>query len=86
MKLTELEIHASPITNTIYAGKMNKSKNEWLTEREDVTDKVHAAVVEWFSNEIIVRKNKDANFGYYLKDGRALKVTAEIIDIKTKEE
>lgn len=79
MKLTDLEIHASPITNTIYAGKMNKTKSEWLQEREDVTDKVQSAISEWFTNEIL-KGNTNANFGYYLKDGRAITVTAEIIN------
>lgn len=79
MKLQDLEIHASPITNNIYAGKMNKAKTEWLSEREEVTEKVHSAISEWFTNELL-KGNTNANFGYYLKDGRAIKVTAEIIE------
>lgn len=83
MKLQNLEIHASPMTNTIYAGKMNKNNTIWSDEREDVTEKVQGAISEWFANELI-RGNTNANFGYYLKDGRAIKVTAEIIEEELK--
>lgn len=79
MKLTDLEIHASPVTNIIYAGKMDKEKNKWSSERENVTSDVKTAITEWFANELL-KGNKDAGFGFYLKDGRAIHVSAKIIE------
>ena len=42
----------SPITNTIYYGKVNKEKGMWVGDREDVTDMAIAAVFEWFLNQM----------------------------------
>jgi len=38
----------SPITNIIYYGTQNEAKHMWTGKKEDVTDKVIAAVFEWF--------------------------------------
>ena len=38
----------SPITNRIYYGTQDLEKNMWTGKKEDVTDKVIAAVYEWF--------------------------------------
>ena len=38
----------SPLTNTIYYGAMNKEKNMFTGNKEDVTDDVIRATYEWF--------------------------------------
>ena len=38
----------SPITNTIYIGKLNKAETMWVGKKEDVTDEAVKAVFEWF--------------------------------------
>jgi hypothetical protein len=48
----------SPITNTIYYGTQDHVKHIWTGKKEDVTDKVIAAVYEWFMG------NMDGNEEY----------------------
>ena len=49
---TVKKMGVSPITNTIYYGKVNKEKGMWVGDREDVTDMAIAAVFEWFLNQM----------------------------------
>jgi hypothetical protein len=46
MKATEIKIKVSPLTNTIYAGKINKKGNEWL-EKVDLTEEILSAVAQY---------------------------------------
>lgn len=38
----------SPITNTIYYGTQDTSRQKWTGKKEDVTKDAIAAVYEWF--------------------------------------
>lgn len=38
----------SPITNTIYYGTQDTTKQRWTGKKEDVTDGAIGAVYEWF--------------------------------------
>lgn len=49
---TTKSMGVSPITNTIYYGKINKEKSMWVGNKEDVTDMAIAAVFEWFLNQM----------------------------------
>jgi hypothetical protein len=42
----DVKIAVSPLTNTIYAGKVNKKGTEWLS-KEDVTEQVLSAVAQY---------------------------------------
>lgn len=46
MKANEIKIAVSPLTNTIYAGKVNKNGTEWL-DKADVTEDIIEAVAEY---------------------------------------
>ena len=48
----------SPVTNTIYYGQMNKEKNIFTGDKEDVTDDAIAAVFEWFVGNMEGRKGE----------------------------
>lgn len=43
--MSDLRIGCSPITNTIYAGKVNKN-GMWIGEKQDVTDDAVKSVAE----------------------------------------
>jgi len=49
---TVKKMGVSPITNTIYYGRVNKEKGMWIGEKTDVTDMAIAAVFEWFLNQM----------------------------------
>jgi hypothetical protein len=46
MKAAEIRIKVSSLTNTIYAGKINKKGNEWL-DKADVTEEILSAVAQY---------------------------------------
>lgn len=48
---TEKKMGVSPITNTIYYGKMN-SKEEFTGDQVDVTKMAIASVFQWFLNQM----------------------------------
>lgn len=41
-----------PITNTIFYGTVDKSKNCFTGKREDVTDEAIGAVFQWFMGNV----------------------------------
>lgn len=50
MKAEEISIKVSPLTNTIYAGKVNKKGTEWL-DKIDVTEQVLSAVAQYMDGQ-----------------------------------
>jgi len=51
MKAEQITIGVSPMTKTVFAGRLNKGKNMWL-EKADVTDMFFACVIEKFVGTI----------------------------------
>lgn len=47
--MKNITIGCSPITPTIYAGKLNKKGNQWLGEKQDVTNECLSAVFEFIA-------------------------------------
>lgn len=47
MKAEQIALGVSPITKTVFAGRLNKGKNMWL-EKTDVSDMFMACVIERF--------------------------------------
>ena len=48
---TEKRMGVSPVTNTIYYGKMN-NKGEFVSDQTDVTKMAIASVFQWFLNQM----------------------------------
>ncbi|MBL4952046.1 hypothetical protein JK635_07460 [Neobacillus sp. YIM B02564] len=46
MKAEEIHIAVSPMTNTIYAGKVTRNRVEWIDKKE-VTEQALATVAEY---------------------------------------
>ncbi|ULO03758.1 hypothetical protein [Campylobacter sp. RM12651] len=49
MKLENIKIGASPISNRIYVGELNKNQTEWKN-KVDVTDDVVLAMITYLKN------------------------------------
>ncbi|MDX8383791.1 MAG: hypothetical protein R8M45_06905 [Ghiorsea sp.] len=48
-----IKIGVSPITNTIFAGRMNKAGTFWIKSKTDVTDECCMSVVEYLKKDAI---------------------------------
>lgn len=44
--MAKLHVSTSPITNRIYCGSVNKTGNEWLSNKTDVTGEALAAAAQ----------------------------------------
>lgn len=47
--MKDLKIGCSPITPTIFAGKLNKKGNQWLGNKQDITEQCLSAVFEFIA-------------------------------------
>lgn len=47
--MKDLKLGCSPITPTIFAGKLNKKGNMWVGEKQDVTNECLSAVFEYIA-------------------------------------
>lgn len=65
----------SPITNTIYWGRMDKEKQMWVGEKTDVTDDAISAVFEWFYNQM--EGKEEFSISYPSLPGIKLKMVRE---------
>jgi len=64
--MRELTIGLSPITNTIFAGTLNKRKTMWMPGKQDVTDQAVMAVAGYVKKERIIYER--AGKTYELKE------------------
>lgn len=80
--IERIKISVSPITNTIYIGRVNSSEDEWLDKR-DCTDEALAVVRDHLSNLIEDGKNM---FGYEWtrKDGKVVELLVKIRNSETE--
>jgi hypothetical protein len=47
--MEDLVVACSPITPTIFAGKLNKKGNQWVGKKQDVTEHCLSAVFEFIA-------------------------------------
>jgi len=52
--LSDITIGLSPITNTIFAGRLNKAATMWKGEKYDVTDKCVMTVVAYIKKDRVI--------------------------------
>lgn len=52
--MSDITIGLSPITNTIFAGRLNKTGTMWKGEKYDVTDKCVMTVVAYIQKERVI--------------------------------
>ena len=52
--MSDIAIGLSPLTNTIFAGRLNKAGTMWVGKKYDVTDKCIMTVVAYIKNERVV--------------------------------
>lgn len=52
--MSDITIGLSPITNTIFAGRLNKAGTMWKGEKYDVTDKCVMTVVAYIKTDRVI--------------------------------
>jgi len=52
--MAKLRVGVSPITNTIFAGRLNKDETMWTGEKHDITDEAVMAVVEYIKKDKVI--------------------------------
>ena len=79
--MKKCDIGCSPLTNTIFAGTLNKDKTCWKGDKVDITDSAVKAVFEKMMNESrrddnsIIEYNYGEKFGtlYYVPKDKKIK-------------
>jgi len=54
IKMTKLRVGVSPLTNTIFAGKLNKDGTMWAGDKHDITDEAVMSVVQYIKQERVM--------------------------------
>lgn len=70
--MSKLRIQCSPITGTIYAGRINKAGDAWAGKKTDVTSDVLGAIIQKIGagNIITVNENGVPAFEIEVRDVR----------------
>jgi len=52
--MSDIKLGLSPLTNTIFAGRLNKAETMWAGKKCDVTDQAVMVVVQYIKEEDVV--------------------------------
>lgn len=60
MKAEQIKLGISPVTDTVFAGRLNKKGNMWL-EKADVTDMFIGCVIQRFEGSVETIESSDGS-------------------------
>lgn len=76
--MAEYHLGVSPITNTIYAGTLNKTKTMWRN-KSDVTEEALACVRDHLFQLANDKGKPEFGYEWTLKDGRRVQMLVKIL-------
>lgn len=76
--MAEYHLGVSPLTNTIYAGTLNKSKTMWQN-KSDVTEEALVCVRDHLFSLAEQEGKSETGFEWDLKDGRRVQLLVKIL-------
>lgn len=76
--MAEYHIGNSPITNTIYAGTLNKAKTMWQN-KSDVTEEALACVRDHLFQHAKDEGKPEFGYEWTLKDGRRVQLIVKVL-------
>lgn len=76
--MAEYHIGNSPITNTIYAGTLNKAKTMWQ-RKSDVTEEALVCVRDHLFQIVNDEGKQEGGYEWTLKDGRRVQLLVKIL-------
>lgn len=79
--MAEYHVAASPLTDRIYAGRVNKAKTEWVS-KSDVTDEAIEAVREHLYLKAVGNAEKRYGYEWTRIDGGKVRLVLAIIPSK----
>jgi hypothetical protein len=68
----KIRVQPSPLTNTIYAGRINKTDSAWQGEKYDVTSDVIGSIIQYVGVGNIISVNENGKPAYEI-EVRAIK-------------
>lgn len=74
--MSKLRVACSPLTGTIYAGRVNKAGTAWSGEKHDVTSDVIGAVIEKVGAGNIITVHENGRAAYEI-EVRAIQAPAQ---------
>ena len=78
-EMSKITVGTSGLTNTIYAGRLNKAGNQWVGEKHDVTDAVVSAAMQHVYQNAVNSKSEYAEITVRDFKGYDLKIYAKKI-------
>ena len=60
--MAKLRVGVSPLTNTIFAGKLNKTETMWVGDKHDITDEAVMSVAQYIKKERVVYEREGKTF------------------------
>jgi len=82
--MSKITISVSPITNTIYAGRLNKAGNMWVGVKHDVTDEAINSAMQHIYQKAIDNDNELEELFIRDFNGYELKLSATKINEQAK--
>jgi hypothetical protein len=70
--MNRIRVQPSPLSNTIYAGRINKDGSAWQGEKHDVTSDVIGSIIQYVGAGNIISVNEDGKPAYEI-EVRAIK-------------
>jgi len=64
--MSAIRIGLSPITNDIFAGKLNKAETTWLGKKDNVTEQAVMAVINYIKKDDVIYERNGKR--YQLKE------------------
>ncbi len=81
MKVEQIQLGVSPLTDEVFAGRINKAKNKWL-EKVNVTDMFTGCVIQKFGGHITEVEDDKGN--KYEITVKKLKPTPQVTPVANK--
>ena len=60
--MSKIRLGISPLTNTIFAGKLNKAETMWLSGKQNVTDDAVMLVVDYIKKDNVIYERDGKRF------------------------
>lgn len=76
--MTKIRIQCSPLTENIYAGRVNKAGTAWAGEKTDVTRDVLGAVIQKISAGNIITVNENGKPAYEIEVRAVAELEAQL--------
>lgn len=65
--MSRIRVQTSPLTNTIYAGRISKTESAWQGEKYDVTSDVIGSIIQYVGPGNVISVNENGKPAYEIE-------------------